>query len=318
VIKINRWAMGLPALLFAGLLAFFGCIALPSYRSTWPVVLALVLYVIACAASVALYEDIRLPRLQAAFNLAVAFLVPALVNSVLDVERVSVYDTWYVGAVATVLSITSVRGYSWIGMVGYLGLATEVIAWGGFQAILSTGLIGGALLIFAGTAAAIGFERLNSEIELKEQKEIELQKQTLAIQIAGEERAKLLEETLQGAKPTLERIAAGEVIADRAQLLAIAEEVRDGLAGRKLLDDEVHQAVRRARDRGVEVIFVVGNQLDSCLPEQLAQYRSRLIEELNQVQFGRVIIRSIAYGSLRVSFMVTQAGDPRPLKAVRF
>ncbi|MEI6590817.1 MAG: hypothetical protein WCO24_02315, partial [Actinomycetes bacterium] len=95
-------------------------------------------------------------------------------------------------------------------------------------------------------------------------------------------------------------------------------DVRDGLAGRKLLDDEVHQAVRRARDRGVEVFFVVGNQLDSCLPDQLAQYRSRLIEELNQVHTGRVIIRSIAYGSLRVSFMVTQAGDPRPLKAVRF
>ncbi len=310
--------MGLPALAFATLLAFLGYVALPQYDSPWPVVLALVLYLVACITSVALYKDIKLPWPQAAFNLLVAISIPVLVNSVLNVNNFSTYETWYVGAVATILSITSVRGHRWLGLLGFLSMTAELVIWGGFQAILNTGLIGGGLLIFAGTAAAVGFERLNNEIEAKEQKEIEIQKQTVSIQIAGEERAKLLEETLQGAKPILSRIAAGEKIADKSSLSIAAEAVRDGLAGRRLLNDEVHRAVRAARDRNVEVIFVVESELDDCNTEQLAELRSRIAAELSTVKHGRVIIRSISYGSLRVSFVVSQPGDPRPLRAVRF
>ena len=318
MITLNRWTMGIPALVFAAFQAFLGLSALSVYQSKTPVLIGMGAYLLCCVLSIVPYPSIRIPRQQATLNLIVAAALPLLVNSVLDHRHGFLHDTWYVEAVATLLAITAVRGHIPLAFLGLVVLWVEVIAWGGASTIFTAGLVGSLLLVFAGTAASIGFTRLNSEIDSKEASELETQRQTVALQIAGDERARLLKESLRGAKPFLDQIAAGKPIKDKEKLLDVAESVRDGLAGRQLVDDTVQSAVRKARKRGVEVVFVVENELDDCSAEQLTSYRRHISSELGRIKKGRVIIRSISYGSLRVRFMVTQPGDPRPVRAIRF
>ena len=320
MITLNRWSMVVPAVLFASYHAVLGLLALSAYENQVPVLWAISIYLIGCVLSLALYSPLKMPLTQALVNLAIAVTTPLLVNSVLNETTGYLHDTWYVEAVATLLAITAVRGHNWVALAGYLALSVEVIAWGGIQTIFTSGLIGAALLIFAGTAASVGFLALNSEIDRNEKRQRKLERETVALQVASAERTKLMRETLSPVMPLLGQLASGKPLSPEQtrETEHLTESLRDRLAGRKLVDDRVAKAVSVARDRGLEVVFVAGNHLDELEDGALELLRQRLVEELERVDYGRVIIRTLIDHDNRVSFVVTQSGDPKPLYQVRF
>ncbi|MEN9753473.1 MAG: hypothetical protein RL670_1164 [Actinomycetota bacterium] len=316
----DRIVMGIPALLFAIFQAILGVLSLPHYTDQLLPVVAIGLYLAIAMSNVFLHEALELPKVQALANLLVTASLPPLVNSSLDGFDMHTHSTWYIEGVAIILGITAIRQHPWIAGFGLMVLWVEVLAWSGPDTIFSSGLIGASLLVFAAAAAAEGLKGLRAEGErVLEQQKITV-KQTTALQVASTTRAQLLERNLQGAVSWLERIARTENFnsKDRAALARLGESLHDGLAGGALATAEVREAISRARDCGVRVTVNIGHDLDLVVKVRLRTLRARLIEELDAVSSGHVIIRSLKVGDFKVQFTVTESGNPKPTYEVKF
>ena len=316
----DRLVMGVPALLFALFQALLGVFSLPHYSNLVLPLIAIVSYLALAFCNVFLQESLEITNLQALVNLLVCALLPLMVNSNLESFDSNTHATWYIEGVAIILGITAIRQHPWLGTIGLAVLWIEVLVWSGPSTIFSNGLIGASLLVFAAAAAAEGLKGLRAESDRVLEQQKNTVKQTIAFQVASSTRAQLLERNLQGAVSWLERIAKGEKFNtnDRAQLARLGESLHDGLAGGAVANGAVREAIMRCRDRGVRVTVNVGSDLDLLEKVQLREVRARLIRELNAVETGHVIIRSLQFPNHKIQFTVTESGNPKPLYEVRF
>ncbi|MEN9752684.1 MAG: hypothetical protein RL670_375 [Actinomycetota bacterium] len=317
---INRWIMGVPAIFFALYQAILAALAMPHYREQWPVWAAIAVYLACSLCTIVFYYGLRLPMPQTILNVLVAALIPVIVNSQISTYEPGSHATWYVEGVAIILALNAVRGHRLLSYIGLAILWFQVIFWAGTEAIFTSGLIGATLLVFAGTAASVGFNHLDEAMELDVEREAKLAEQAAVREAAISSRRELVNENLRGALPFLEKIAEEKKfnVKERKALAAIAESIRDRQAGGRLMSAQLLQAISNCRDRGVEVQLVAGFQLDDLSDLILERLRARLIEEIGEVQTGRIIIRSLGFAKQKIHFLVTQSGDPRPLFEAKF
>jgi len=309
--------VGVPHLLVVSMASLFSAyhIVLGAYafgipRSSAPVVIAMVLYAIATAASLIRWGPERMPLWLAAFNVAVAISLPLLINGELDPDRVggNGYATWYVAAVGTLMTITSTRHRHSFAWVGVAALAVQVIAWGGFSALGSIGVIG--------SIAWVAVSHIISRAMAKAAKDATrfalAEREATDWQAAQEahifERQFRLGQTSSMALAMLREIeqSGGELTDEqRQECLNLEAGIRDEIRGRKLLNDDVRREVMLARRRGATVTLLDEGGIDDLGEDDLDRVLGALAGAISRSDADKMIARTVSEGS---SVAVTVVG----------
>lgn len=314
--KFPRWLLTIGAMLFAlypVALAVFSYLEHP--RTGQYIWYSVAVYLFCIVATVGGYSGWRMPVSQAIFNLVPALLIPLFLLPQIPLESIGSYDTWFVGAMATLLGATAMRGYPWVALIGISSIVIQVVAWGGLATIASTGLFGAVIFLAAGWLMYIGLSRLSTETEQYNQKVVNLAIESAKITATRAEREKRITAALTSARPVLTQIVASGADFNtdlKQQAVRLEAALRDEIRGEALITDEIRTAVNAARTRGVEVTLLDEGGL-SGLPEQ--QRRKLLAEvaaHIDSVHEGRITLRAPADESWRVTLMATRAGEPEP------
>ena len=274
---------------------------------------ALTLYLLAAFTSVLYYRELRMPRPLALVGLLISVFVPLLVNFTLDESDYGTVATWYVSGVSILMAICAVRQEKTIAWLGTAFLTVQVFIWGGANTLFDSGIAGAIALV--ATAHAISVEMGNSAKQTVSYLQTATLTQAAAAAEASirQERSERLTKTLRGALPMLEKIAAGNIsAADRIEAAILEAELRDEIRGRTLINTKLKSSVRQARSRGVEVVLLDEGGFDGVPEPERDDLRSRLADELDRIESGRVTIRSPREDSSRVTFVASRKGTARP------
>jgi len=313
MIRLPRWFILLIATLLLLNPAATGLIGFSRYENETFALTALVIYIIAGLISILYYKSLRMPGWLAFVNLAVAIVVPQLINASLDISARGSHATWYVSGVATLMAINAIRQQKIIAWLGTTTLTIQVIWWGGLESIFVSGLGGAIALVAASHAISVGIEKsakqAASYLELAKETEASSARES-AIRL---ERSGRLKSTLQGALPILEKIASGEITeADRQEATLLEAELRDEIRGRTLISQSLKAAARQARARGVELAILDEGGLEGTPEKERDQIRDRLASELQKITEGRVTIRAPKAEKFRVTFVASRPGTAKP------
>ena len=315
MIRIPRWLVGVLGILFASFHAGLGFSTLNEARDKEIALIALIIYLASIYATILLYRGVRLPISQAILNLAVAALVPILVNTHLEPADMSSYSTWYVMGIATLMAATAIRQQRIIAWAGTVILVVQVIAWAGIQDGIQTGLLGALMLVFASHAISVGLARAYKETMEFNQQALEIELQQTANTVASEVRRSRLENALIGAMPMLEIIRAQHGQLDETQKFEaklLEASLRDEIRGRALMNAQTRTAVRNARKRGVEVTVLDEGGL-AAIPELDKQaILKNVAEAIDGVVEGRVTLRAPEGESWKVTLVATRPGVATP------
>lgn len=283
------------------------------YRFSNPelAITAIVLYLVIGATTVLYFRELRAPLWLAIANLALALVIPQLVNAGLDLSARGSQATWYVTGIATLMAFIAVRQHKVMAWIGSILLVIEVVIWGGIEFMFNSGLGGAIALVAAAHAISVGLEVSAREAASY----LEMAKATQAASVADsvirQERSTRLTQTLRGALPLLTQIGSGEFsMQDKERARLLEAELRDEIRGRELVNPKLKDSVRRARARGVEVVLLDEGGLDGLDDSLKEEIRSRLADEMELISGGRVTIRSSK--SDRATFVATRAGEAKP------
>jgi hypothetical protein len=304
---------------FAGTFGFYhavlGFLNLASYEFQFPIWLALIFYLFALSTTVFYWTDLKVPSWIASMNLVVAVLLPLLVTAGLGSNPVTSYTTWYVAAIGTLLAITAVRGHNIVAWIGVGFLILEVLAWGGMQVLFNSGLLGAVLLVLGAQAASRALTQSEVLVEQFRERALATASATAATSAVRTERENRIKETLAGVLPQLQNIVAthGKISDSEKQLAVLTEAaLRDRIRGRNLDYEPLNQEVRLARTRGVEVQLLDDGGLEDLTQDELSELLDRVTAELKSVSAGRVVIRSVAGESWRLSMAAIRKGAEQP------
>lgn len=313
MIRLPRWFIVTIAALLVLNPVSTGLLTIYRTQSFEIALIALALYLVAGMASILYFKELRMPTPLALINLALAVIVPILVSSTLDLSARGSQATWYVSGVSVLMALTAVRSQRTIAWIGTIALAGHVVIWGGLDFIFNSGLAGAIGLVVAAHVISVGLVRSTKEAAnyLEQAKETEAATaRESAIQL---ERSQRITQTLKGTLPLLQKIAAGEIQeAERIEARLLEAELRDGIRGRNLVSPSVRESVRRARERGVEVVLLDEGGLDTESESSREGIRERIASELDQVSRGRVTIRALHQGDSRVTFVASRSGTTTP------
>lgn len=313
MIRLPRWFIVIIAIFFVLNPVATGVIGLVRDGADLSSVLALALYSAVGLLFVLFYRELRLPLALALLGLATAIALPILVNLNLDSSDFGTPATWYVAGVSTLMAISAVRQHKVIAWVGALVLTTQVLVWGGPDAIFVSGLGGALALVAAAHAISVGL----GESAKKTASYLETAKLTAAASAAEsamlKERSERITSTLRGALPMLEKIAGGEISpADMREAIVLEAALRDEIRGRTLINPKLKGSVRAARSRGVEVVLLDEGGLEEVAESERETLRNKLADELDLVRSGRVTIRSPRLEKARVTFVASRKGTAKP------
>ena len=317
IIQVKRWAIATVALAFGTFHASLGFASLPIYEHWTLPILAMVLYLVALYTSILLYRSIHLPTPHALFAVLVAISLPALTNPDVPDQLFTSFATWYVGGAGVLLTVVIVRRQYWLAWIGASIVFAEVMIWAGkIQAMWEAGLLGGMVfLMAAGQAVSIGVEVAAARAkELSDQATRE-EAAAIATTVRRTERQRRSQEALEKSRPILERIvsAGGKLTESEKRMAMIAEiELRDEIRGRLLLSDQVRDAARRARDRGVEVAFLDEGGLETASEEQLERFHKDIAAAIDSALSGRIIVRAPKGEAWRVTVVAVEPGAAKP------
>lgn len=295
-----------------------GLFWLPTYSHTGPVLLAFALYALALTFSIYGHQDLKLPASQAYLNLAIAVVVPVLVLIELPVASVQEggsYQTWFVGAISWVLSISSARGYPWIGWVGTAWLWLVVIIWGGAAVITTSGLIGALIMVATAWAMGRGLRGTEAAAQEYHRQAADVQARVARTRAARDERHRLVQASLTRVAPMLERIVAQNgALADhdKQEAILLEAQFRDGIQGNQLLNDAVRNAAREARKRGVEVTFNDQGGMNQLDPEEIAAIHESITQALDSTASGRLTVTAPSSEKYAVSIIATRPDASGP------
>lgn len=274
---------------------------------------AILLYLVAAFISVFYYRNRNMPPLLAWINLLVVVIVPQLVHQAIDIARADSQTSWYVSGIGALLAVTAIRGQQAVSWIGASVLSLEVLVWGGTDTLFNSGLAGALSLIFAANVLAFALARIEAETQAYLDKAIEIEAAAAVESATRAERSRRLSETLKISYPLLQKIAAGqfdEHTKNEAKLLEA--ELRDGIRGRELVDDQLKASIRSARIRGVEVVVLDEGGITSLPERSKNEIRQKFAAQLNQISSGRVTMRAPRGGKDRATFVASRPGTAQP------
>jgi hypothetical protein len=296
-----------PRYLIIGLAAVFSAyhlllatVSLGVPREKGPYVAAMVLYAIATAASLWPSKTPRMPIWLAAFNAAVALVVPLLVTSQLNKVVGDSYAAWHTAAIGTLMVITSTRrrhAFAWIGIGA---LVVETIAWSGVGGLLTYGVIGSAAWVGLSHALSRSLSKASRDTRQYALAEREAVEWRAAQEAHVSERQFRLGQTSRMSLPMLQQIvAAGGELTDsqRRECLYLEGAIRDEIRGRKLLNDRVREQVMVARRKGTTVTLLDEGGIDDLDDDELERVLNRLAEAIRDTKTGKLIARTVPEGS---------------------
>jgi hypothetical protein len=313
MIRLPRWFIVIIASLFVLSPAATGAIGLLRTEIQFTNLLALGLYIVIGLIFVLYYRELRMPLPLALIGLAMAVIVPQLVNLPLDESSFGTPATWYVSAVSTLMAISAIRQHKVIAWLGTGILTVEVLIWGGVDALFNSGLGGAIALVAAAHAISVGLQIAAQQTAAY----LETAKATEAASAAETavraERSDRITKTLQGALPMLEKISAtGLSQQDRQEAVMLEAQLRDEIRGRELINPKLKASVRAARSRGVEVVLLDEGGLEQLSESERDALRNRLADELDVIESGRVTIRSPKQEKIKVTFVASRKGTAKP------
>jgi len=318
--RLPRLGLSLAALSFGFYHFFLGVISLPEYQEPTLAGIASIIYVIALVASVVDFPGLKMRPITAVLVMIAAVIIPHLVFDALGEVRQGSYATWHVAAVATLLSILSVRRYPLFAWVGLFLLSFDIVIWGGTAVILNSGLVGALLLV---TVAQLASWALISSAESAERftaRALEIEAATAASTASRAERQRRVDATLNEVKPILENIVQkkGKLSAKDKAIAVITEaDLRDQIRGRNLASREVASAIRAARERGIEVQLLDDGGLDDIAPAERLSYQTEIVNRLSGVTSGKVVVRAARGEAWRVTIVALRKDEDRPDLFVR-
>ena len=313
MIRLPRWFIVFVTTMFVLSPAVIGIMELFKTGFLPTSVAAVVVYLGVGLAAVFYYRELKMPTALAILVTATSLVIPILVSVSLEPSSLGTPATWYVTAVATILSITAVRqqrAWAWIGISI---LTLELLSWGGIDALFVSGLAGAIGLVGAAHAISVGLERSAKQTSEYLEKAKATQAATAADSAIRQERSERITATLESAVPMLWTIASGNFSAeDRREASVLEAELRDEIRGRMLINSKLKASVRSARSRGVEVVVLDEGGLVGISENERDLLRNRLANELDDINSGRVTIRSPQLAGVRATFVASRAGTAKP------
>ena len=298
--------------LFALQHAAYGFISLEDYTSPLTPIVAVIAYLAAVTMSIFGHKTLQIPTWQAVINLIFSVAMPVLVLSQFPIEIADSsgsFDTWFVGAIGTLMAITTIRGHAILGWIGLVVMWIEVIAWGGPAVIVTTGLIGALIYVGAADGMGRGLRSLISQTEVQLAKAVDIATNTARKTSGRAERERLIQSTLLTGIPELERIVSsnGNINdADRREIALLEARFRDEIQGNAILNDAVRFEAREARQRGVTVSFVDGGGLDEADDSSREAIHQSIASAIRSTHSGSIVIRAPRGESYQVSIIATR------------
>lgn len=275
--------------------------------------LALHIYVIAALISVFYYRTRRMPAPLAWINLLVVVTVPQLIHASVAVTGVDSQSSWYVSGLGALLAVTAIRGHQIVSWIGTAVLSVLVLVWGGIGAMFNSGLAGSFALVAGANALSYALARFEIETKSYLEKTIQLEAASAIESSTRLERSRRLAETLRVSYPLLSKISHGRIDNDtRLEARLVEAQLRDGIRGRDLIDENLRISIRSARVRGIEVTVLDEGGLSSLTEDVKSEIRKTLASELDQVSSGRVTIRAPRGSSARATFVASRPGTATP------
>jgi len=313
MIRLPRWFILIVTTMFVLSPAVIGTMELFRTGYSLSSMAALVIYLFVGLAAVFYHRELKMPIALAILVTATSLVIPILVNVNLKPAALGTPATWYVTAVATILAIAAVRqqrSWAWNGIsILTLGL----LSWGGLDALFVSGLGGAIGLVAAAHAISVGLERSARQTSEYLEKAKATQAASAADSAIRLERSERIAATLEGALPMLELVATGNLSSDDRREAAILEaELRDEIRGRMLINSKLKASVRSARSRGVEVVVLDEGGLVAISEPERDSLRDQLATELDNINSGRVTIRSPQLADVRATFVASRKGTAKP------
>lgn len=315
MIRLPRLWLSLVALAYGTYHAVLGYLYKPANADLLLQAAPLVMYLIALLCAVLVGRHREAPLWVALVALATAIMVPYLVNLSLKVDQVGTYSTWYMGGISTLMAIIGVRLHRVISLLGISITIAQVLAWGGVETLFRAGIIGALLIVIAAqvTSRAITKSEERAASYLSEvSRDIEGEQQTTEARRASGSR---LQRALQDSLPLLEVIAANRnpLTAEQSMEARLLEaQLRDDIRGRSLNSEPIKAAIREARRRGVEVQLLDDGGLSGVDEPRRLEIEQAVLEVLNRVQRGRVVIRAAKGAEWNVTVAAIQKELDRP------
>ena len=315
MIGVRRWAASLFTSLFALYNVYSGTVWAANYPGVVICYLPIALYVCTVFPSLIFYRGLRMPIWQAIANLIAAIAIPFVVDSQTSVFAEGMNATWYVMGVATLMTVTAVRGFRLIAIAGLAILVTQVITFGGVPAIAVTGLAGAIVFVLAGLAISSGIKTAEQETQ-KYLAESEAAAEDAARLLAARaERAERVQDTLRGAEPTLNEIARATGLFDETQRknFALLEAgLRDQIRGRGILNEELNLEIRAARERGVSVVVLDEGGMDALDAQSQSTLKAIVADAIATIESGRIQLRAPRNESYHLTVVATRPGQAQP------
>ncbi|MFF1254761.1 hypothetical protein ACFVYC_20000 [Pseudarthrobacter sp. NPDC058329] len=321
---ISTKVMSLLCAVFVAVHIALGLLSLDLVSAAGPVYIAMAVYV-AAVVLLLVPKPGKLPLASALAALAAVVMVTVLVSSVLPTDRWPGYASWHLSAAYTMLVIVNVRGRVLLSWIGVLISAVLVTLWG---AGASMGLVGGLMMNIATVGWVLVATGIGHLLRTNDNKvaQYSADARRAADWYAAEQavhvaRTEWLEHVRRIAGPALQRIAeAGHEItpAERQQLQLLEAQFRDEIRGRVLATDEVVDAARRARERGVTV-QLLDDRRQELAPRTLAAVSESVVNVLNRARTGTVTARARPEGGAQaVTIYASTPENPDEATFVEF
>ncbi|ABM06520.1 hypothetical protein [Paenarthrobacter aurescens] len=308
---------------FAVLHVVLGIANLDMVASIWPPIIAMLVYL--GAVVLALWPGPgRLNSPSAFLILLAVVLMTLLVNSVLPLDTWPGYASWHMAATYTLLVVMNLRrrvALSWCGAAVSLVLTT----WWASETYL--GIVGGLMLNVATVGWLTIATLIGRLLGANDRQVAEYSADALAAadwyateRAMNVSRTQWIQHVQEIAGPALARIAERDrqlSANDRKEFLLIEAQFRDEIRGRVLATEEVLEAARRARERGVTV-RLLDDRRQELAPRLLAAVSERVVSILNQAPGGTVTARARPEGGATAVTILSLDNDQAVPTLVEF
>jgi len=309
----------LPRVILALFILVHGLLAAIDVIPGRPSVLMVAAYLAIVLAATRLLSpfDGPFPRRRLAAVLSLSGVGAVLMFAYLPANSGAPFAHWHLGAITLILVVLAARGRMKSAWAGYAVLAVLAMVWAvstGQSALVGIDqVIRHAGTLLAGTLFVVGFARSEGTLGVLNAQEITRASHDATTVAAIEERKAALARVNALARPTLQLLASPHTLteAERAECLLVEAGLRDAIRGRALFVQPVIDAVKAARQRGVQVT-VLDDSADTP-PTQLGALARTVADVLDTIMHGRVTVRLLPAGRADVATLVIESGTPRIL-----
>jgi len=301
IVSVPRVLIITLAAIFSAYHLVLAVVSIDVPRVKGPYIAAMVLYGLATVLSLLLARTQQMPTWIAAFNVAVAVVVPVLVTSQFDqAAATGTYAAWHTAAIGTLMVITSTRRRHTFAWIGTAALVVQTVAWAGPGGLVAYGVIGSVGWVAVSQALSLSLAKAGRDTRQYALAEREAVEWRAAQEAHVSERQFRLGQTSRMSLPMLRQIVAvrGKLTdSQRLECLYLEGAIRDEIRGRKLLNDRVREQIMSARRNGTTVTLLDEGGIDDLSAVDLERVLNRLADAIRDTQTGKLIARTVPEGS---------------------